>query len=178
MKFEHFALNVPDPRALAAWYVRHASWQIARAQLEPPYKHFLADDSGRVTLEVYHNPAAAIPDFAAAHPLCFHVALYSTDARADCARFLAAGDANDSFFSEGRPGHAHFDLEGYCLHRLAAAGVRRAEGLGTDTRADAIGVGIVGVGRVPAGPQRAGGHDGAAGAAAARGAARRLAPGV
>ena len=36
-------------------------------------------------------PAAAVPDFAAAHPLCFHVALYSLDARADCARFLAAG---------------------------------------------------------------------------------------
>jgi hypothetical protein len=36
MKFEHFALNVPDPRALAAWYVRHAGWQIARAQLEAP----------------------------------------------------------------------------------------------------------------------------------------------
>ena len=44
MKFEHFALNVPDPRALAAWYVRHAGWQIARAQLEAPFKHFLADE--------------------------------------------------------------------------------------------------------------------------------------
>jgi hypothetical protein len=52
------------------------------------------------------------------------------------ARFLSHDEANDAFFSEGRPGHAHFDLEGYCLKRLAQAGVRRAEGLGTDTRTD------------------------------------------
>ena len=91
MKFEHFALSVPDPRALAAWYVRHAGWQIARAQLEAPYKHFLADDTGRVTLEVYHNPAAAVPDYAAAHPLSFHFALHTTNAPADAARLIAAG---------------------------------------------------------------------------------------
>ena len=101
MKFEHFALNVPDSRALGAWYARHAGWQIARAQLEAPYKHFLADDSGRVTLEVYYNPAAAVPDFAAEHPLCFHIALYSVDARADSARFVAAGATH--FLDEPQP---------------------------------------------------------------------------
>ncbi len=91
MKFEHFALNVSDPRAMAAWYVRHAGFQIARQRDDAPFTHFLADDTGRVTLEIYSNPAAVIPDYASAHPLCFHVALFTTDARADRARFIVAG---------------------------------------------------------------------------------------
>lgn len=51
-------------------------------------------------------------------------------------RFEAAEAGNGAFFAGGRPGHAWFDLEGYCLKRLADAGVVRAEGLGLDTRAD------------------------------------------
>lgn len=53
------------------------------------------------------------------------------------ARFEAADPENGAFFTDARPGHALFDLEGYCLRRLAEAGVARAEGLGADTRADA-----------------------------------------
>ncbi|NBX60561.1 MAG: VOC family protein, partial [Opitutaceae bacterium] len=30
MKFEHFALNVADVRAMARWYVEHLGFQIAR----------------------------------------------------------------------------------------------------------------------------------------------------
>lgn len=51
--------------------------------------------------------------------------------------FEEADPENLAFFSEGRTGHALFDLEGYCLARLAEAGVQRAEGLGVDTRAEA-----------------------------------------
>lgn len=51
-------------------------------------------------------------------------------------RFVQAEPGNDRFFGEGRPGHWHFDLEAYCLARLASAGVGKAEGLGTDTRSD------------------------------------------
>jgi YfiH family protein len=53
------------------------------------------------------------------------------------ARFEGAEAANGAFFTDGRPGHAFFDLEGYCLKRLADAGVMRAEGLGADTKPDA-----------------------------------------
>lgn len=52
-------------------------------------------------------------------------------------RFEAADAGNADFFTDGRPGHAWFDLEGYCLKRLSDAGVARAEGLGADTKADA-----------------------------------------
>ena len=68
MKFEHFALNVPDARAAVIWYVDHLGMRILRQREEPPYTTFLADDTGRVLMELYTNPAAALPDHAAAHP--------------------------------------------------------------------------------------------------------------
>lgn len=47
--------------------------------------------------------------------------------------FTHAEPANERFFSAGRPGHAHFDLEAYVAHRLHAAGIKRVEMLGQDT---------------------------------------------
>jgi glyoxylase I family protein len=91
MKFEHFALNVPDARAMSRWYVENLGFKILRQRDEPPYTHFLADDAGRVTVELYSNPAAAIMDFAASHPLTFHFAVYTPDARADRLRLEKAG---------------------------------------------------------------------------------------
>ena len=51
-------------------------------------------------------------------------------------RFVAADPANDRFFTDARAGHARFDLEGYVVARLAAAGVARVDALGLDTLAD------------------------------------------
>ncbi len=53
------------------------------------------------------------------------------------ARFEEADPENLEFFVDGRAGHAHFDLEAYCIARLHAAGVGTAEALGADTRSDA-----------------------------------------
>lgn len=91
MKFEHFALNVPDPRALAAWYVAHLGFRILRRSDTGTLAHFLADDSGRVCFEVYLNPAAPVTVFPTQAPLTFHFAVYSADAPADRARLVAAG---------------------------------------------------------------------------------------
>lgn len=91
MKFEHFALNVPDTRAHAAWYVTHLGFTVARRREDAPYTHFLADETGRTIVEFYTNPKAAIPDYAAAHPLSFHIAVVAADARAERARLEAAG---------------------------------------------------------------------------------------
>lgn len=60
---------------------------------------------------------------------------YEVDA-AFAARFAAADPANARFFAPGKPGHAHFDLEGYVAARLEAAGVAAVDRLGLDTRAD------------------------------------------
>lgn len=51
-------------------------------------------------------------------------------------RFEEADGANERFFADARTGHHRFDLEGYVVHRLAAAGVTRVAALGLDTCAD------------------------------------------
>lgn len=48
-------------------------------------------------------------------------------------RFEADDPANERFFTPGRPGHRQFDIEGYVVARLAAAGLGRIEALGLDT---------------------------------------------
>ena len=91
MKFEHFALNVPDCRAQAQWYVQHVGFAIARAREDAPFTHFLADETGRIVVEFYTNPKAAIPDHAAAHPLSFHIAVVADDAKSERVRLEKAG---------------------------------------------------------------------------------------
>lgn len=48
-------------------------------------------------------------------------------------RFVEAEPENETYFSGGRVGHHQFDLEGFVLSRLAAAGLGRVEALGEDT---------------------------------------------
>lgn len=50
-------------------------------------------------------------------------------------RFVAADEANEAFFTAGKPGHHHFDLEAYVASRLRGAGLGRVETLGLDTYA-------------------------------------------
>ncbi len=91
MTFEHFALNVPDARAISRWYVDHLGFVVTRHREDPPYTHFLADATGRVIVELYSNPRAEVPDYAARHPLVFHFAVVATEARAERQRLEAAG---------------------------------------------------------------------------------------
>jgi catechol 2,3-dioxygenase-like lactoylglutathione lyase family enzyme len=91
MKFEHFALNVPDAAAQARWYVQHLGFKVVRSRADAPYTHFLADETGRVVVELYTNPKAAIPDYGSQHPLIFHFAVVATNAKAESARLQAAG---------------------------------------------------------------------------------------
>lgn len=93
MKFEHFALNVPDAIAAAKWYVEHLGLKVARSRTDSPFTSFLSDDTGRVILEVYSNPAAPFTDYRSAHPLCFHVAFVADDPNSVRARLVAAGAA-------------------------------------------------------------------------------------
>ena len=115
MRIEHFALNVADPVGMARWYVEHLGMRIAVGSNEPPFGHFLADGhphpapspgpsghplpsrerdcGGQVMLEIYHNPADAIPDYAAQPPARLHLAFVSDDPPADRDRLLAAGAA-------------------------------------------------------------------------------------
>ena len=51
-------------------------------------------------------------------------------------RFVSEDEAHERFFSAGKPGHHQFDLEGFVVSRLAAAGLTRIEALGLDTYFD------------------------------------------
>jgi glyoxylase I family protein len=96
MKFEHFALNVPDAKKVAAWYVKNLGLRVAISREEVPFTSFLADDSGRVILEIYSNTAAAYPDYRASHPLCFHVAFIADDPTGIASHLIASGATAES----------------------------------------------------------------------------------
>lgn len=89
MKLEHFALQVPDPVAMADWYVKHLGCTIARAGGEPSHGRFLS--VGGVLLEIYRNPKAPIPDYKAIDPLLLHLAFASQNLKADRDRLVQAG---------------------------------------------------------------------------------------
>ena len=91
MKFEHLALNVPDVLAMSRWYAEHLGLSVVRQLEATPFTHFLADETGRVFIEFYSNPAAPYPDYAAVHPLVFHVAFFAPDAGESARRLVAAG---------------------------------------------------------------------------------------
>jgi catechol 2,3-dioxygenase-like lactoylglutathione lyase family enzyme len=91
VNIEHFALNVPEPAAAAAWYVRHLGMRVVRALTESPFTHFLADESGRVVVEIYRHPKAQVPDYGVMDPLVFHIAFVTADVSGTRGRLLAAG---------------------------------------------------------------------------------------
>jgi len=91
MKFEHFALNVPDPVSQADWYVRNLGFSVAHSGGAPAHMTFLADETGRVIVELYNNPAGPVPDYPSMHPLSFHFAVIAKDAVAERVRLEGLG---------------------------------------------------------------------------------------
>jgi len=91
MQFEHFGINVPDATAMAEWYVKNCNMKIVRAVPKPSQTHFLADERGKVCMEIYTNANAAIGDYSSQHPLCFHFAFAENNFSAMKEKLTAAG---------------------------------------------------------------------------------------
>ncbi len=91
MRFEHVAINVADPVAMAAWYGEHLGLKVVRRIVDVPYTHFLADSTGMMLLEIYNNPPDQVPPYAEMDPLLLHVAFVSEDPGTDKVALLAAG---------------------------------------------------------------------------------------
>jgi len=91
MKFEHFALNVPDATATSLWYENHLGLKVVKKMDESPFMTFLADDSGTVMLEIYTNPKGETLEFTTFHPLAVHLALVSENPTEDKNRLIEAG---------------------------------------------------------------------------------------
>jgi glyoxylase I family protein len=89
MKLEHFALQVPDPIAMADWYVKHMGCKVARSGGEPSHGRFLT--VGSVLFEIYRNPKGSVPDYGAIDPLHLHFAFTSENLKADRDRLVKAG---------------------------------------------------------------------------------------
>lgn len=88
---EHVAWQVQDPEAVAAWYGRHLGFRVVRKNNDPARTHFIADSAGRVLVEIYNNPAAAIPEYGNQHPLLLHLAFAADDPAAARDTLLSAG---------------------------------------------------------------------------------------
>ena len=91
MKIEHIAFQVADPAAMADWYVKHLGFGVRRSSEEPVVARFMADVSGAVMLEVYHNPRMPVPNYALMDPALLHVAFLCDDLPGAIARLTAAG---------------------------------------------------------------------------------------
>jgi len=91
MEFEHFALNVQSPASIAEWYVENLGMKIVFQDPKPPFMTFLADETDRVVVELYSNPAAKIPDYANQHHLEFHFAFKTKEAESLKSKLMTEG---------------------------------------------------------------------------------------
>jgi predicted enzyme related to lactoylglutathione lyase len=93
IRFEHYALNLADPHAVADWYVTNFDCRILSKLEQEPFTVFLGDSQGRVFWEIYHNTGAPLSQVRGGHPGTYHLA-FSVDALdAVRDRAIAAGAA-------------------------------------------------------------------------------------
>ena len=124
MKIEHFALNVEDPVAMADWYVKNIGLTIVKQVKTAPFMHFLADDSGRVMIEIYNNPQTEVPDYRNMNPLIVHLAFVSAEPDMDRDTLLKHGATIESEQKSGDGTHLIMmrDPWGLCI-QLCKRGV-------------------------------------------------------
>lgn len=103
MKIEHLAINVPHPQAMSDWYEKHLGLKVVRKMAEPPYMTFLADNSGKVMVELYHNDKAPVLEFEKLSPLMLHLAFVSDEIEADKKRLITNGalEVSDDILPDG-----------------------------------------------------------------------------
>lgn len=91
MKLEHVGYNVPDPAAMADWWVANLGFEVVFRGDDEAECRFIRDDSGMMCLELYRNKSLPMPDYRAADPGLMHVALWSEDTVTDAKRLVEAG---------------------------------------------------------------------------------------
>lgn len=91
MRIEHAGIQVKEPAAMADWYIAYLGFKCLRFADAPVPVRFIADESGQVMLEVYHNPDVPVPNYAAMDPLHLHVAFVCHDPGPAAQRLVHAG---------------------------------------------------------------------------------------
>ncbi|WP_299776480.1 VOC family protein [uncultured Formosa sp.] len=80
LAFEHFALNLENPKEVSNWYCTHLQMKKVVDMEEAPFVTFLADSENRVVCELYYQPDYPITNFEKEHHLTFHFAFKTDDA--------------------------------------------------------------------------------------------------
>ena len=93
VSFEHIALNVKDPVAMANWYCENLGMKI---MLESGTTRFVSDQDGNMMFEFYNNESAPIQDYASQDMLVLHIAFHVDNVQAICDNLIKAGAKWDS----------------------------------------------------------------------------------
>ena len=91
MKIEHIALNVKHPQAVSEWYEKNLGMKVVKKMDDAPFMTFLADDSGKVMIELYQNSKAPVLEYSKLDPLMLHLAFVSENPEAEKTRLIDAG---------------------------------------------------------------------------------------
>jgi catechol 2,3-dioxygenase-like lactoylglutathione lyase family enzyme len=89
LTFEHLALNVEDKGMAERWYTAFLNLRVVRSVPDGP--SFLADQSGRVVLELYSRDDTPRLNFAQTEPLTMHLAFHVHDVEGTAENLMNAG---------------------------------------------------------------------------------------
>lgn len=110
LRLDHIALQHPQPEAVSAWLCLHLGLEIHRVSGSAARARFLKCPRTGVMLELYRQPEAPVPDYAAMPPSVLHLAFYADDILAEAERLVAAGAARAGEPGKNSAGDSHLML--------------------------------------------------------------------
>jgi len=94
-RFEHIAINVEDPIAVADWYCKNLGMKVKFEGDPPNNTRFISDSYGRMMFELYGNADADRLDFDSMDMVTLHIAFTVDDVKGTCDRLIEAGARMD-----------------------------------------------------------------------------------
>jgi uncharacterized glyoxalase superfamily protein PhnB len=91
IRFEHLALNVPDPQSMTNWYYENLGYKVMRKGGAPNHTTFVSDAGGHMMMELFVNNQYPLLDFARINHLSLHFAFVVDDVRSVRTALIAAG---------------------------------------------------------------------------------------
>lgn len=110
LRLDHFALQHPAPEAVSAWLCLNFGLTVYRVSASASRARFLKCPATGVMLEIYRQPDAPVPDYAAMPPAVLHLAFYADDIIGEAARLAAAGATRAGEPGKNSAGDAHLML--------------------------------------------------------------------
>ncbi len=91
LRFEHLAVNVPDPQSMTNWYFENLGMKVIRKGTPPTYTNFFADAGSNMMFEVFNNTNYPLLDPSKLNILSVHFAFVVDDVRSIRDALIAAG---------------------------------------------------------------------------------------